>query len=269
MSAEPNTMQIPPPKDWQDFERRLCELLEAHWGARAEMHGRTGQAQHGVDIYGQPDGNDYHGVQCKGHDGDLGSAVTEKELTDEIKKATKFNPRLAHFILATTGPRDAKIQAVVRRLNERKTKPFTVEVMFWDDILTLYGQHRDVFARPFPPCLVAPLPRCLRPSVPLLASRYHVLPATARQFPPHLPARLAPHAFSRHPSFVGSRAWRWGAPCADVRQAQSARETLGLDANHGPDLDHVADVRKPNRSSSWCDRRDQRLLYRRTTWART
>jgi hypothetical protein len=151
MSAEPNTMQVPPPKDWQDFERRLRDLFEAHWGAPATMHGRTGQPQHGVDTYGQPNAGDaYHGVQCKLHDANTGSEVTETDLNAEIKKAAEFEPRIAHFILATTGPRDAKIQAVVRRLNERKTKPFTVQVMFWDDILTLYGQHRDVFARHYP-----------------------------------------------------------------------------------------------------------------------
>ncbi|MFH0982660.1 MAG: tetratricopeptide repeat protein, partial [Planctomycetota bacterium] len=151
MSCEPPAMQVPPPKDWQDFERHLCELLEAHWHSRATMHGRTGQPQRGVDIYGQPnDGEDYHGVQCKLHDGNLNAAATEAELKAEIGKAGKFEPRIAHFILATTGPRDAKIQAVVRRLNQRKRKPFTVDVMFWDDILTLYGQHHDIFERHYP-----------------------------------------------------------------------------------------------------------------------
>jgi hypothetical protein len=42
MSCEPSTMQVPPPKDWQAFERRLRDLFEAHWHFRATMHGRTG-----------------------------------------------------------------------------------------------------------------------------------------------------------------------------------------------------------------------------------
>lgn len=151
MSCEPHTLQVPPPKDWQDFERRLRDLFEAHWRSRATMHGRVGQPQHGVDIYGQPEGdNKYHGVQCKLHDSNVNAEVTEAELNAEIKKATKFKPRLARFILGTTAPRDVKIQAVVRRLNERKSKPFSVEVLFWDDILALYGQHAEVFARHYP-----------------------------------------------------------------------------------------------------------------------
>ena len=162
-------MQVPPPKDWQVFERHLRDLLEAHWKSPATMHGRTGQPQHGVDIYGQPDGDAYHGVQCKGHDGNLNASVTETELKAEIGKAKKFTPRIAHFILATTAPRDAKIQAVVRRLNKRKTKPFPVEVLFWDDILAIYGQHPDVFHRHYP--FVSPAP-----------DRLHQLPAAPVDF---------------------------------------------------------------------------------------
>ena len=148
MSVRPSSLQVSPPKDWQQFERNMRDLFQAHWKSPAALHGRTGQPQHGVDIYGQPDGNQhYHGVQCKGHDGNLGAAVTERELKAEIHKATAFDPRLAHFILATTAPRDAKIQGLVRRLNGRKRKPFTVDVLFWDDIVTLYDQHPDVYDR--------------------------------------------------------------------------------------------------------------------------
>ncbi|MBN1513069.1 MAG: tetratricopeptide repeat protein [Phycisphaerae bacterium] len=150
MSFRPSSMQVPPPKDWQQFERNMRDLYEAHWGVTATMHGRIGQPQHGVDIYGQPNGADYHGVQCKGHDGNLGGEVTKTELTNEVEKATRFRPQLAHFILATTAPRDVKIQAVVRRLNDRRSKPFTVDVVFWDDILALYDQHLEVFARHYP-----------------------------------------------------------------------------------------------------------------------
>jgi hypothetical protein len=94
-------MQVPPPKDWQQFERNMRDLFEAHWG-NGKIHGRPGQRQHGVDIYGQPDGTAYHGVQCKGRDGNLGSRLTETELRAEMKEAADFKPRLAHFVMATT-----------------------------------------------------------------------------------------------------------------------------------------------------------------------
>ncbi len=170
MNIRPSSLQVPPPKDWQQFERNMRDLFEAHWESTATMHGRNGQPQSGVDIYGQPNGGaDYHGVQCKGREGNFGVAVTEKELTDEVEKATKFEPRITRFILATTTARDAKIQKVVRRLNERKRKPLTVEVAFWDDILAIYDQHPDVFGRHYgtrgtssegwPELRAAPIPR--------------------------------------------------------------------------------------------------------------
>ncbi len=164
---QPPDMQVPPPADWQAFERHLYDLYQAEWGASAsvQMHGRTGQPQCGVDVYGQPHGNRYCGIQCKRHDAALNAAVTESELTGEIVKARGFKPKLARFILATTAPRDVKIQAVVRRLNERKRKPFSVEVLFWDDVLALYGKHPAVFRRHYPFTAPATAPHTLRPPV--------------------------------------------------------------------------------------------------------
>ncbi|MGA2266231.1 MAG: tetratricopeptide repeat protein [Phycisphaerae bacterium] len=151
MVAEPSDFQVPPPKDWQVFERHMRDLFEAHWKAPAQMHGRTGQPQCGVDIYGQlGGGQDYHGVQCKLHDAEAKPAVIAEELEAEADKATKFHPKLIHFILATTGPRDVVVQNAVRKLNERENKPFTVEVVFWDDILDLYDKHLDIFSQHYP-----------------------------------------------------------------------------------------------------------------------
>jgi hypothetical protein len=46
--------QWPPPVDWQKFERITCELFSAEWQCRAELHGRSGQPQCGVDVYDRP-----------------------------------------------------------------------------------------------------------------------------------------------------------------------------------------------------------------------
>jgi tetratricopeptide (TPR) repeat protein len=150
VSVRPSTLKVPPPEDWQDFERNMRDLFEAHWNATATMHGRGGQAQDGVDFYGQPDGNGYHGVQCKDRDGRVGAKVTEAQLKAEIAKATEFRPALVHFILVTSGLRDSNIQKAVRLHNERADKPFTVDVKFWEDILLLYDEHEEVFERHYP-----------------------------------------------------------------------------------------------------------------------
>ena len=59
--------QYPPPKHWQDFENLCRDLWREIWkDPNTQKNGRSGQEQHGVDIYGQPDeGELWAGVQCK------------------------------------------------------------------------------------------------------------------------------------------------------------------------------------------------------------
>src|SRR5688572_5965567 len=96
------SMMIPIPKDWQDFERKCRVLFACILGdPQTQTHGRGGQAQNGVDIYGRRDlgKGQLVGIQCKGKDGRFGAEVTEKELRDEVEKTKKFVPALDEFIL--------------------------------------------------------------------------------------------------------------------------------------------------------------------------
>ncbi len=62
--------QIPPPASWEEFEDMCCDLWRWLWNdPKAQKNGRKGQAQAGVDVYGQPGGgSEWAGVQCKGKD---------------------------------------------------------------------------------------------------------------------------------------------------------------------------------------------------------
>ena len=47
--------QLNPPANWNDFEDLCHKLWRSIWGdPNTQKHGRKGQAQHGVDIYGKP-----------------------------------------------------------------------------------------------------------------------------------------------------------------------------------------------------------------------
>jgi hypothetical protein len=99
---------IPPPKNWQDFEY-LCWLLWRDiWNdPKTQKNGRQGQPQYGVDIFGQPERQfAWHGIQCKGKHALYGAQLTKDEIDIETEKAKSFSPRLGHFIIATTSPRD-------------------------------------------------------------------------------------------------------------------------------------------------------------------
>lgn len=66
--VELSDYQIPPPRNWQRFES-LCHRLwrEILRDPSAQKHGRQGQAQHGVDVFGQrSDTKQWGGVQYEG-----------------------------------------------------------------------------------------------------------------------------------------------------------------------------------------------------------
>ena len=125
-----------PPANWDDFEELCYSLWMSIWGdPSAHRNGRQGQDQDGVDIYGiAPFDNLYTGIQCKGKNTNYGSRLTKDELKKECKKAKSFIPSLGTFILATTSPRDAKIQELCRVLSHKMKYGFKVDTWFWDDI---------------------------------------------------------------------------------------------------------------------------------------
>lgn len=139
MSAD--SEHYPAPNNSDDFESLCLDLWKEIWqdpGAR--KNGRSGQAQAGVDVFGEYQGRQM-GVQCKQKSGLLHTRVTIKELDDEVEKALKFKPPLHTFILATSGPADEKVQERARILSQAQDPPFKVEVWSWEKIWhELYGR---------------------------------------------------------------------------------------------------------------------------------
>lgn len=143
------------PKDWQAFERGCRTLFECIWGdPDAQLNGRGGQGQNGVDIYGHDrnHNNEFVGVQCKGRNAGFNAALTAIELREEIEKAKAFRPRLHKFIIATTAANDAVIQKVAREISKRHEKLgiFSVHVYGWEEISARIASH-DKAIRAFHP----------------------------------------------------------------------------------------------------------------------
>jgi hypothetical protein len=166
-----------PPNNATAFESLCLDLWREIWNdPNAQKNGRSGQPQAGVDVFGQHEGK-WAGVQCKQKDGLLWSKVTVKELEAEVEAATQFNPPLASFILATTGPRDAKVQKRAREFIEEHKQQglFTVVVWSWQDIWDELYRRKDLQTRIAPtywPRLFAVLRRgdIPAPPVPTLSS---------------------------------------------------------------------------------------------------
>jgi len=145
---------IPEPKNWQDFERLCFDLYRAMWKTNdAQMHGRQGQEQAGVDVYGtdRVEGR-FVGVQCKGKDQDYGGKLTETELRGEIEKAKTFEPPIELFIVSTTSPNDATIQKCARTISRDHAKQglFEVRVDGWGNLQNYITDNQEVFAKHYP-----------------------------------------------------------------------------------------------------------------------
>ena len=147
--------QIPPPASWEEFEDMCRDLWRLLWNDHnAQKNGRQGQAQAGVDVYGQPDGGSkWAGVQCKGKDNYTEKTLTDKELRDEVDKAKKFTPPITkEYVMATTGLRDAKIQQVAREITQQHQKEglFPVHVWFWEDIKDKFAEYPEQIKKYYP-----------------------------------------------------------------------------------------------------------------------
>lgn len=139
--------QLNPPANWNDFEDLCHKLWRSIWGdPNTQKHGRRGQAQHGVDIYGKPSyASGYHGVQCKEKDRQLAKELKIEEIETESSKAQLFTPKLESFIIATTAARDTQIQEKCRKLSSENKFGFPISVWSWDDISDEIQYRPEIF----------------------------------------------------------------------------------------------------------------------------
>lgn len=148
------TSELLPPKSWDEFEDIVWNVYTREWqDHHAERYGRSGQAQQGVDISGQPYwlNGGYAGIQCKRY---AKGALKINDVEKEIAKAEEFKPPLQEYTIATTDRRDAGLQEAIRLLNEqrRAAGKFSVYVAFWEDISDrlLTPANRDLLGKHYP-----------------------------------------------------------------------------------------------------------------------
>lgn len=145
---------VPPPSSWRDFEALCCDLWRQIWqDSSTQRHGRSGQPQCGVDVYGRPFRScSFAGIQCKGKSNYLDSVLTIQEIEAEVEKARMFEPPLSEFIIVTTGHKDIKVEKRARAITTKHLSEgfFAVTVLGWEDLLLLLEDHPDVIAKHYP-----------------------------------------------------------------------------------------------------------------------
>ena len=149
-----SSSQILPPSNWQDFESLCRDLWRELWNdPNAQKHGRQGQPQHGVDVFGRPgEGLEWAGVQCKLKSQITGSRLTRGEIEAEVKKAHSFNPALSSLTIATTAPEDTKTQEAARLITEGQLAEgsFPVTVKAWDEISEELTDYPELLEKHYP-----------------------------------------------------------------------------------------------------------------------
>ena len=97
-------------------------------------------------------GADWAGVQCKGKTAGYGSAVTVEELRTEVAKAKTFKPALHEFAMATTSPKDAKIEEEARVItaDHRQGGLFSVHVWGWEDVSQALCRYPALLDKHYP-----------------------------------------------------------------------------------------------------------------------
>jgi len=126
-------LKVAPPRSWDEFEAITCSSAKNRWNnPNFTRHGRQGQMQDGVDVYGNDNDGKLVGLQCK----NSVSGVTEEVIAEEVKKAEAFTPALTHLYIATTADTDRKVQGAVRDLSTAREAAgkFGVSILFWTDI---------------------------------------------------------------------------------------------------------------------------------------
>lgn len=140
---------MPKPVNWQDFEELCKKLWRDIWECPSiKKNGRIGQSQHGVDIWGIPNGMEkYWGIQCKGKDDYTNTQLTINEIDKEIAKAKIFSPQLECFIFTTTANKDSKIEEYVRKKNieSKMNNLFSIDIFSWEDIVDLIEEKKNVY----------------------------------------------------------------------------------------------------------------------------
>ncbi len=137
--SEPVSETLPPPTDPAAFESLCFDLFQEIWNdPGAQKYGRAGQPDVRVDIFGRSAGRRI-GVRCKHR------VPTPIELFQIVAGVRAFGPRLDLFILATSGPRNDRLNERARTLSEDLR--LEVQVWSWDDIWPEISRRRELFDR--------------------------------------------------------------------------------------------------------------------------
>jgi hypothetical protein len=135
--------EISKPKNAEDFEEFCLIVYRVVFGdPTATKNGRSGQKQHGVDIFVHRQ-EQRVGIQCKRV---TFGELTEKIIDVEVASADEGKVPITELIVATTAPNDARLVRYAQELSDKRKAAglFAVSLAFWDTLESLVHQHPEL-----------------------------------------------------------------------------------------------------------------------------
>jgi hypothetical protein len=149
--SDANNEQLRPPQSWDKFEEICADLFARIWDdAHVVRYGRSGQIQHGVDIFGRDNGK-HTGVQCKLKRDGAAIRLTVVEIDAEVAKARTFVPALDNYIIVTTAGNDTRSTDRTNSISAEHEKSglFRVTVYGWTEIARRLQDYPDLLKKHF------------------------------------------------------------------------------------------------------------------------
>ena len=143
----------------KEFEKLLIDFSSAKYGGTADLFGRQGQKQDGIDIIvtlrprfsqsKQTCVQDLICVQCKDY---KSTKVTTNKIDAWIQEAEAFPFPIQTLVIAVVIERDVTLQSHVICINQDRLQQgkFSVEIVFWDSIAHFVKQNDKILKMYYP-----------------------------------------------------------------------------------------------------------------------
>ena len=140
--------RLPKPKDWQDFEDMVHDVLEQKWGTTLTKNGRGGFEQNGIDFYGEDDCLKSVGVQCKNHQESFSMSI----VSEDLEKAKKFFKKLDAIYFVVSTESDPNLLKSFDLLSRKRIDEglCPVKIFFWEDVVRFLLVNESVFKKHYP-----------------------------------------------------------------------------------------------------------------------
>jgi tetratricopeptide (TPR) repeat protein len=158
LRAHLSSVELPPPKDWQAFQRKCVPLFRRMLNDQhASEYGRGGQNQRGVDIllYRDGDPDQQIGIQCRR----VAKPLKKKKIRTDCDTALAHFPDLREIIFACTADDDTHaaddalaVQADLRAAGYK----LRVILYGWQQLCGRIAEYREALEVFFPTLVPAP-----------------------------------------------------------------------------------------------------------------